>query len=63
MNDRYSLEVQIMEFGQVPRQIFTVPHPQRISATSFLKHAKLLSNHTDSYQNKGIQGFQNIQEV
>ncbi|KAG8197532.1 hypothetical protein JTE90_007268 [Oedothorax gibbosus] len=29
MNERYSLEVQIMEFGQIPKQLFTKPHPQR----------------------------------
>ncbi|XP_069705161.1 protein FAN-like [Periplaneta americana] len=29
MNQRHALEVQIMEFGQIPKQIFTVPHPQR----------------------------------
>ncbi|ERL95389.1 hypothetical protein D910_12653 [Dendroctonus ponderosae] len=28
-NDRHALEVQIMEFGQIPKQVFTVPHPQR----------------------------------
>ncbi|XP_042895637.1 protein FAN [Parasteatoda tepidariorum] len=29
INERYSLEVQIMEFGQIPRQLFIKPHPQR----------------------------------
>ncbi|XP_014249763.1 protein FAN-like isoform X1 [Cimex lectularius] len=28
-NERHSKEVQIMEFGQVPKQIFTQPHPRR----------------------------------
>lgn len=28
-NERHALEVQIMEFGQIPKQIFKVPHPQR----------------------------------
>lgn len=31
MNDRHALEVQIMEFGQVPKQLFTRPHVQRIT--------------------------------
>ena len=31
LNQRYALEVQIMEFGQIPKQIFTVPHPQRLT--------------------------------
>lgn len=30
LNQRHAFEVQIMEFGQIPKQIFTVPHPQRI---------------------------------
>ncbi|XP_076657256.1 protein FAN isoform X1 [Halictus rubicundus] len=28
-NDRHGIEVQIMEFGQIPKQIFTLPHPKR----------------------------------
>lgn len=30
LNERHATEVQIMEFGQIPKQVFTVPHPQRI---------------------------------
>lgn len=29
LNDRLALEVQITEFGQVPKQLFSKPHPQR----------------------------------
>ncbi|CAH0557856.1 unnamed protein product [Brassicogethes aeneus] len=29
LNQRHALEVQIMEFGQIPKQVFKVPHPQR----------------------------------
>nr|CAH7741761.1 unnamed protein product [Callosobruchus chinensis] len=29
LNQKHALEVQIMEFGQIPKQVFTVPHPQR----------------------------------
>ena len=29
LEERYALEVQIGEFGQVPKQLFTSPHPQR----------------------------------
>ncbi len=29
LNQRYALESQIMEFGQIPKQLFTSPHPQR----------------------------------
>ncbi|XP_075992601.1 protein FAN-like [Anticarsia gemmatalis] len=31
MNDRHALEVQIMEFGQVPKQLFTKPHVKKIT--------------------------------
>ena len=30
INDRHGLEVQIMEFGQIPKQVFTLPHPKRL---------------------------------
>ena len=30
LEQRYALEVQIGEFGQVPKQLFTSPHPARI---------------------------------
>ncbi|GAB6030402.1 hypothetical protein CHUAL_007280 [Chamberlinius hualienensis] len=33
-NERHSLEVQIMEFGQVPKQIFTTQHPKRFITNS-----------------------------
>lgn len=28
-NDRLGIEIQIMEFGQIPKQIFALPHPKR----------------------------------
>lgn len=31
LSERHALEVQIMEFGQIPKQIFKIPHPQRLS--------------------------------
>ncbi|KAL0274091.1 UNVERIFIED_CONTAM: hypothetical protein PYX00_006608 [Menopon gallinae] len=36
LSHRHALEVQIMEFGQIPKQIFKVPHPQRLPAISTL---------------------------
>ncbi|CAG2060317.1 unnamed protein product [Timema podura] len=30
LNQRHALEVQIMEFGQIPKHIFTLPHPHRL---------------------------------
>lgn len=35
MAAKHALEVQILEFGQIPKQLFTTPHPQK------LVHAKL----------------------
>lgn len=37
LNQRHALEVQIMEFGQIPKQVFTVPHPKRKSKLLLLK--------------------------
>ena len=31
LEKRYALELQIGEFGQVPKQLFTSPHPQRMA--------------------------------
>lgn len=33
INDRHGLEVQIMEFGQIPKKVFTLPHPKRLTST------------------------------
>lgn len=30
LEERYALEVQIGEFGQVPKQLFSTPHPARV---------------------------------
>ncbi|XP_058806597.1 protein FAN-like [Phymastichus coffea] len=37
INDKHGLEVQIMEFGQIPKQIFKLPHPKRLTATNLLR--------------------------
>lgn len=29
-NERVALLTQILEFGQTPKQLFTIPHPRRI---------------------------------
>ena len=31
-NERACMEIQIMEFGQVPKQLFKAPHPARFGA-------------------------------
>lgn len=35
--ERKSLETQIMEFGQTPKQLFKSPHPQRFTSQSVPK--------------------------
>lgn len=30
MAAKHALEVQILEFGQIPKQLFTTPHPQKL---------------------------------
>jgi len=45
INDRHGLEVQIMEFGQIPKQVFTLPHPKRLtSAPNSLYSETLLTS-------------------
>ncbi|CAD6242733.1 GSCOCG00009552001-RA-CDS [Cotesia congregata] len=43
INDRHALEVQIMEFGQIPKQVFTLPHPKRLVNTINFLSADLSS--------------------
>ncbi|CAK9813216.1 Protein FAN [Anthophora quadrimaculata] len=33
INERHSLEIQIMEFGQIPKQVFISPHPKRTTVS------------------------------
>ncbi|XP_017304778.1 protein FAN-like, partial [Diaphorina citri] len=55
-NQRHALEVQIMEFGQIPKQIFHSPHPRRTltSQSSLLKHSTILSDVSNSWCDKSI---------
>lgn len=39
-NERASLEAQILEFGQTPKQLFTSPHPQKL-VNCYLSHLKV----------------------
>ncbi|XP_015181599.1 PREDICTED: protein FAN-like isoform X1 [Polistes dominula] len=50
INDRHGYEVQIMEFGQIPKQIFTLPHPKRLVPVIDALHISMLtiSNTTDT---------------
>lgn len=42
-NDRHGIEVQIMEFGQVPKQVFTLPHPRRQISCDFVRSETILT--------------------
>ncbi|KAK0098497.1 hypothetical protein PV326_007758 [Microctonus aethiopoides] len=46
INDRHGLEVQIMEFGQIPKQVFHLPHPKRLITTVNLTCKTLLKTQT-----------------
>lgn len=35
-NQRHALEIQIMEFGQIPKQVFFKPHPSRTCSVHVL---------------------------
>lgn len=41
LEERFALEVQISEFGQVPKQIFTRPHPHRYTSLPAQIHANV----------------------
>jgi factor associated with neutral sphingomyelinase activation len=53
LNERHALEVQIMEFGQIPKQVFKVPHPQRKVGLPLLTepHQIKLSETEDLWKN------------
>uniref|UniRef100_A0A336L658 CSON005487 protein n=1 Tax=Culicoides sonorensis TaxID=179676 RepID=A0A336L658_CULSO len=55
---RHALEVQILEFGQIPKQIFTTPHPQK------LIHAKLhaVSCSVESFAVELIKSFTSFKD-
>ncbi|XP_034948322.1 protein FAN-like [Chelonus insularis] len=48
INDRHGLEVQIMEFGQIPKQIFTLPHPKRLMPAVNLMNETLLNSQSNT---------------
>ncbi|KAL2737770.1 protein FAN-like isoform X3 [Vespula squamosa] len=55
INDRHGLEVQIMEFGQIPKQVFTLPHPKRlISIIDTLQTATLTVSHMTDMNDKSL---------
>lgn len=50
INLKHTHEVQIMEFGQIPKQVFKVPHPQRKVGMLLLKEPNLSNEIVDSSQ-------------
>ncbi|KAG5342883.1 FAN protein, partial [Acromyrmex heyeri] len=48
INDRHGLEVQIMEFGQIPKQVFTLPHPKRLTLAPNLLYSETLLTSPDT---------------
>ncbi|XP_035736480.1 protein FAN-like isoform X1 [Vespa mandarinia] len=55
INDRHGLEVQIMEFGQIPKQVFTLPHPKRlIPIIDTLQTATLTVLHMTDMNDKSL---------
>ncbi|ESO92986.1 hypothetical protein LOTGIDRAFT_119976, partial [Lottia gigantea] len=48
LNERSSMETQIMEFGQTPRQLFVTPHPQRFSSMAVPKTTTCTAHSIDS---------------
>ena len=44
LEERWALEVQISEFGQVPKQIFSRPHPHRYTSLPAEIHARTVSS-------------------
>lgn len=69
MNERHALEVQIMEFGQIPKQVFTLPHPSRVSGIPpMISSSNELDIVSDSgslfrqrlHSSSGFQAWQNM---
>ncbi|XP_071092050.1 protein FAN-like [Haliotis cracherodii] len=65
-NERAGLETQIMEFGQVPKQLFTTPHPRRLCTTPVPRPVPTLEAHVaaraDSDTNKDKRSFESSME-
>nr|CAD7423482.1 unnamed protein product [Timema monikensis] len=51
LNQRHALEVQIMEFGQIPKHIFTLPHPHRLMGLP----PTLATSHSCDFSESSVQ--------
>ncbi|XP_043276506.1 protein FAN-like isoform X2 [Venturia canescens] len=65
INDRHGLEVQIMEFGQIPKQVFTLPHPKRLVSLQNLTIDQRLSSSEQSptLENKSLPKRQTLHQL
>ncbi|XP_042318937.1 protein FAN isoform X2 [Sceloporus undulatus] len=63
-NERVALLTQILEFGQTPKQLFTIPHPRRIiPKLKNLSHASSRSLSTaESPVSPGEESFEDLTE-
>ena len=48
LNERLAHEVQITEFGQVPKQLFSHPHPKRSRSFGLYDATRLTTSRADS---------------
>lgn len=55
LNERHALEVQIMEFGQIPKQVFRVPHPRRKVGMRMLLEPDQIVREKDESEGIGLQ--------
>ncbi|KAK4880232.1 hypothetical protein RN001_008378 [Aquatica leii] len=63
LNKRHALEVQIMEFGQIPKQLFKVPHPQRKAKLQMLKSVLVENVLTDSMDSWKTMSSLNLESL
>lgn len=54
LNERHALEVQIMEFGQIPKQVFKVPHPKKKMGLKFLLEPDQIVPEKDENEGKNF---------
>ncbi|ROT77640.1 Protein FAN [Penaeus vannamei] len=63
LNDRLALEVQITEFGQVPKQLFLKPHPQRSRSFGVYDSMYLKSNENKTLNPSSTCLWQRLAEL
>jgi factor associated with neutral sphingomyelinase activation len=57
-NERARIEIQIMEFGQTPKQLFTKPHPPRFTEDGLRHHSfTTVSSSSQEIEGKNHRDF------